>query len=128
MTDEKIQLRVGILGAGDIVRKAYMPLLPNWPGISLVGIYNRSLHAAQDIAQQWQIPFSTDSLDGLLDQQLDAAFVLTSNETHYNFTKRLLENRIDVFSEKPAASTSLEAKELAELADKHGKVLMIGCT
>jgi virulence factor len=126
MTKTGAPLRVGILGAGDILRKAYMPLLPGWPGISIVGIYNRTLQAASDVAGQWHLPFSTDNLDALLDQKMDAAFVLTSNESHFSFTKILLENGIDVYSEKPSASTSLEARQLADLAGKNDRILMIG--
>jgi predicted dehydrogenase len=57
---------------------------------------------------------------------LDAAVVATPAETHYDVVKQCLEHDLDVFVEKPLATTSPQAEELVELARARGRILMVG--
>lgn len=119
-------LRIGIIGAGDIVRKAYIPIFSLLPGLNLVGIYNRTLQPAEEVASLLRIGFHTNNLNDLLEQRLDAAFVLTANDSHYELCKKLLENQVDVYVEKPAATDSQRAQILADLAERERRIFMVG--
>jgi virulence factor len=57
---------------------------------------------------------------------IEAAFVVTPKQTHYEIVMPLLENGIHVFCEKPMAMSIKEAREMVECAEKFGRVLMIG--
>jgi virulence factor len=119
-------LSVGILGAGDITRKAYLPLLSSWPDIHIAGLFNRTRQTADEVVKRWHLPTPVESVDSLIDLGVDAAFVLTSTESHEELIRRLLEADIDVFVEKPATTHSQSTQALAELADERQRVFMVG--
>lgn len=60
--------------------------------------------------------------------KVEAAVVSTPTNTHYEITKTLLSNDINVLVEKPLALKSSEAKELIDLAKERGLVLLVDHT
>jgi virulence factor len=117
--------RVAVVGLGDIAAKAYLPLLAVRPGVELV-VYNRS-RAAVDIAlARYRLQHGTTDLDELVGWKPAAAFVLTASESHAAIVERLLLAGADVLVEKPATLTSQGTQALAELADRNGRILMVG--
>jgi len=57
---------------------------------------------------------------------IDAVVVATPTGTHHALVKAALTAGKDVLCEKPLASTSAEARELAALATARGRILMVG--
>ena len=47
--------RVGIIGAGDIAQKTYLPLLSERKDCQIVGIYSRTNAPAINLAEEFQI-------------------------------------------------------------------------
>lgn len=124
MSSEK-RLKIGILGGWDIARKAYYPLLPSWPGVDVVGAFSRTYETVDPVADRWRIPFRTTDLDALIEQGIDAAFILTSTDSHYDLAKILLNAGVDVYVEKPATESSQETQELADLAAEQDRIFMV---
>lgn len=67
----------------------------------------------------------TEDIDQLIAES-DVVVVATPPPTHFELTKSLLLAGKDVFTEKPITLSTEEAKELAESADKQGRILMVG--
>src|ERR1700754_2300448 len=66
-----------------------------------------------------------DDLDTMLaDESLDAVIVATPPHTHHAIVRAALEAGKHVLVEKPLATTSDDARDLIEVADQHGLVLM----
>ena len=59
-------------------------------------------------------------------EEVKGVVIATPVHTHYSLVKKALMAGKNVYVEKPVATSSLEAKELTELADKKGLVLMVG--
>ncbi|EKE03099.1 MAG: oxidoreductase protein [uncultured bacterium] len=57
---------------------------------------------------------------------IDGVAIATPSHTHYTLVKKALNAGKHVYVEKPIATTSEEAKELNELSDEKGLVLMVG--
>lgn len=123
---EPRRLRVGILGGWDIARKAYFPVLPSWPDADVVGVFSRTEKTVTEVADRWRIAFRTTDINALIKQGVDAAFILTSTDSHFYLAKTLLEAGIDVFVEKPATESSQETRELSELAEARDRIFMVG--
>jgi len=69
----------------------------------------------------------TTEIDPILaDPSVDAIVICTPTSTHYSLAKRALKSRKHVFVEKPLATCSPEAFELAELAESLDLKLMVG--
>src|ERR1017187_9169880 len=57
---------------------------------------------------------------------IDGVVVVTPAQSHFPLCKEFLEAGKDVFVEKPLTLANDESKQLAELADKHKKILQVG--
>lgn len=57
---------------------------------------------------------------------VDGAVVATPAQTHFPICREFLEAGKDVFVEKPLALTNEESRQLAELADRRGRILQVG--
>ncbi len=66
--------------------------------------------------------------DVAADDSIDAAVVATPAGLHPEHTRLLLESGKDVLVEKPLAMNLAEARDLVDLAEKLGRVLMVGHT
>jgi virulence factor len=119
-------MKIAIFGAGGIADKAYLPLLTNWPGVEITGIYSRTAEAAIKAANRWHINNPTNDFDQLMSTHPTAAFVITNNATHFPFSMKLMHAGVDVFVEKPFAITSQETREMADTADASQRILMVG--
>ena len=62
----------------------------------------------------------------VLESEIPAVVLATPAPTHYKFAIAALEAGKDVFVEKPITLQTAEAKALAEYADKHSRILMVG--
>jgi len=119
-------MRIAIIGAGGIAQKGYFPLLTIWPGVEIVSLFSRTQERVTSVCSEWKISNGTTDIQDVLKAKPDAAFILTNNATHFEFCKLMMENDIDVFSEKPLSDSSAQSYELARLADQHQRILCVG--
>lgn len=69
-----------------------------------------------------------DHREILADENISAVVIATPSATHFALVKEALEAGRDVLCEKPLATTSAHAGELAALAHEKDRVLMVGHT
>jgi predicted dehydrogenase len=69
--------------------------------------------------------FAEDYTD-VFSMDLDAIVVCTPAETHFEIVCACLGAGLDVLVEKPLATSARHARQLTELADAQGRVLMVG--
>lgn len=118
-------MRVAIIGVGNFARKAYLPILTAQEGLDLF-LHSRTSERLEQVRRQYRLPLASTELGELMQWQPEAAFVLTPSSTHYALVKQLLQSKVDVFLEKPATLLSSQTQELADLADAHHAILMVG--
>lgn len=118
-------MSVAVIGLGGIAEKAYLPVLSAWEGIELL-LHSRSPAAVARFQAQYRIRRGTTSLDELLGWGPAAAFVITPSSSHRELAERMLDAGVDVYVEKPLTLTLADSRSLAELADRKGKLLMVG--
>ena len=70
---------------------------------------------------------TTSDFDGILaNPEITAVCIITPSHTHFNLVKKAILAGKHVYVEKPISTTSKEAKELKELAEKVGVKLLVG--
>lgn len=69
---------------------------------------------------------TADYLDVIADPALDAVAVVTPTATHFDIARRALEAGKHVLVEKPITTDAAHAEALIALAEKAGRVLMVG--
>ena len=67
-----------------------------------------------------------DFHDILNSKEITGVVVVTPSHTHFKFVKAMLEAGKHVYVEKPISTVAQEARDLADLADSKGLVLMVG--
>jgi predicted dehydrogenase len=95
----------------------------------LKALCERDAVAGASFSQRFPgVPVHTELDDVLNDDSIDAVLIATPPATHHALVKRALEAGKHVLVEKPLATTSADARELIELANRQDLVLMPGHT
>jgi len=98
--------------------------------LSQLGVLSAICDANASRAEEYGTKYSVNyytSIDSLLNsEKFDAAFVCTPTSTHFGIAKTLLQQKKNVFVEKPMTYVSYEGEELLELARKNKVVLTCG--
>jgi len=119
------QVRIGVLGAARIVPSAVISPARSVPQVTIAAIAARNPQRAQAFARKHRIPKVHESYDALIaDPEIDAVYIPLPNSLHCPWTLRALEAGKHVLCEKPLASNAQEAEEMAEAAERAGRVLM----
>src|SRR3989449_5694651 len=121
-------IRTGVIGYGywgpNIVRN-----LRSLEGCQLAAVCDQSPAALQRVRQAYpDLPVTTKPYDLLTSPEIDAVAVVTPVSTHFDLAKVALENGKHVFVEKPFTSTTQQAEELIELADRKNLRIMVDHT
>jgi predicted dehydrogenase len=121
-------IRFGVIGYGywgpNIVRN-----LRNLDSVKVAAICDKSNTSLKRAAQAYpDVQVTTDCSEILTSPDIDAVAVITPVWTHYELAKRALSNGKHVFVEKPFTSTSTQAEELIELAEKNNLQIMVDHT
>jgi UDP-2-acetamido-3-amino-2,3-dideoxy-glucuronate N-acetyltransferase len=117
-------MTVGVVGAG------------YW-GINLVRVFHQlgvlgricdfDMARLKQLAAQYPgVQVGPSYEDVLNDSSLDAVVIATPAETHYSLARQALKAGKDVFVEKPMTLRADETMELLALAERLGRILMVG--
>ena len=112
MTSGSGPLRIGVIGLGDIAQKAYLPVLAAQAGVEL-HLHTRTPATLAAVGATYRVPHRHDTLDALLAQGIDAAFVHAPTEHHLAITRRLLTAGVPAYVDKPLAYDDAGARELS---------------
>ena len=118
-------LKVGIIGLGDIAKKAYLPVLSTRKEIEF-HICSRNEASLRQAALHYRFEHLHQSVEALIAAKPECAFVNTATDAHYHVVRQLLENGIHVYVDKPITMHYHQSKELVELAESKQLTLMVG--
>src|SRR5688500_13396941 len=116
---------IGIVGTGNIAGGYARDALTH-PEIRLVAATDLDPDRAAAFAKEHDCRAHASLDDLLADEGVDIVVNLTVHHAHYEVTKRALLAGRHVYSEKPLALRSSEARELVDLAADRG--LRLGCS
>jgi predicted dehydrogenase len=117
------ELRAAVIGAGRL-GALHALKYASLPGVRLASVVDVDDARAREVAARFGAEASADyrALAG----KVDVASVAAPGSLHHEIASYLLERGVDVLLEKPMAASVRQARELAELTQRHGRVLQIG--
>ena len=119
------QIRFGVLGAARIVPSALIAPARSVPEATVSAVAARDAARATAFAAANGIPRVLPSYQALIDDpEIDAIYNPLPNNLHAEWTIRALEAGKHVLCEKPIASNTREAEQMADAARRTGKVLV----
>src|SRR5215468_2943031 len=118
-------LRIGVIGVG-FLGKHHARILSAMPGVTLVGVVDKNLGRATEIASQYGARPSLDARE--LMGKVDAVTIAVPTELHHEVALPFLSAGIPALVEKPLAKDLDEADGLIAAAARAGAVLAAGHT
>jgi predicted dehydrogenase len=117
------ELRAAVVGVGRL-GALHARKYTNLAGVRLCYVIDTDPRRAREIAAETGAVAlaSHQALAG----KVELASVATPSLAHYTIARDLMQAGIDVLLEKPMAATLAEARELAAIANDHGRILQIG--
>lgn len=119
---------IAVIGCGRIANNAHLPAFAQMDNIRIKYacdiIVEKAEKAKEDFPKIENV--ITDYKVALQDEEVDAVYVLTPNYSHYTVAMDALKANKHVFCEKPITINYPLSCEMAEEANKRGKMLNIG--
>lgn len=119
-------LRIAVLGAGhwgpNLIRNFH-----NHQTSEVAWVVDRDeARLALTRSRYPEVRTAVDPDAAFADPEVDAVVIATPTVTHYELTAAALQAGKHALVEKPIATRAAEAEELCALADRNGRVLMVG--
>ncbi len=122
--EKSAPLRIAIIGAGYVSRH-HIRALKQLDFVSIVGLADQQLDAAQSLAVSSSIALACTTLEELLVLAPDCVFVLTPPSSHAALAIQALDAGCHVFVEKPMAESSDECQAMMAAASRNQRVLSV---
>lgn len=116
-------MRIGIIGTGRIAARFADTALTGIESTYISCVYNPREESAVRFIQQHNIQACTADWDEFVDN-IDAAYVASPHETHYEYSRKLLLSGKHVLCEKPATLKKEQVRELIDIAQNNQLVYM----
>lgn len=112
-------LRIGIVGAGEIVCEAHLPAY-ELAGFTVVAIYNRTKEKAQAVADKYQIPNVFDSIEELVNYpDVDIVDIAITAELQLSVVELAAKAGKHILCQKPLADTIENAQKIIQIGEEY---------
>lgn len=120
-------LRIGLIGAGNLARWAHLPNLKKIQGARLHAVCSSSGARGKSYALRFGAAYCCSDYEEMLqDAEIDVVLILSRNQEHAAQALAALRAGKHVFLEKPLALTDDECRELTSAVGESGKQLTVG--
>jgi len=116
-------IEVGLIGFGLGGKAFHAPVIAAVKGLRLAAVLQRHENTASEIYPGAKVVRTVEELLAIPSIRLVA--ISTPNDSHFAYVKACLGAERDVVVDKPFTTTLAEAKELAQLARKRGRLLTV---
>jgi predicted dehydrogenase len=124
------KIQIGLVGLGEVAQIIHLPILQNYEDtFEIAAICDLSQELLSALGERYHVPAERRYLDAealAKKGDLDAIFVLNSDEFHTDAALAALEHGKHVFIEKPMCLTRQEAEAIIKARDEAGVQVMVG--
>ncbi|MEA2019417.1 MAG: Gfo/Idh/MocA family oxidoreductase [Campylobacterota bacterium] len=117
------EVKIGIIGTGRIAKRfaSESTFVPN---ITVHSALSRNIVNVQKFIKENGILYGFDNLDDFFDTDIDAVYIASPHENHYEHIKMALLNNKHVLCEKPIVLENIQLDELMQLAKDKNLILL----
>lgn len=120
------KINTAVIGFGMAAREFHIPAIVSNDKFNLSQVMTRSEKNQRDLKELYhQAQLITSFDEAINDPSIDLVVIATSNDVHYEYTKKALLQNKHVVCEKPFVESHKDAKELFDLAKKQGVNLKV---
>ncbi len=117
------EINIGIIGCGRIANR-FVSEVKKHHHITIKSVFSRNINKVSDFVLEKGILYGFDDFDKFLDSGIDAVYIATPHQTHYEFAKKCILKKKHILCEKPATLQKEHLQELLGLA-KANKVIFL---
>ena len=126
MQKERKMIRWGILGCGDVTERKSGPPYQQTEGFTLQAVMRRDLEKAKDYAQRHGVAQFYNDADTLInDDSIDAIYIATPPDSHFNYALKVAQAGKPCCIEKPMANSYQECVEIQQAFEQQKIPLFI---
>lgn len=118
-------IKLGIIGTGRIAVR-FIQEASHVNGVEIMSVLSHSLVRAEEFVKKHDILYGYDTIEALLDSDIDAVYIASSHETHYKHCSKALIAKKHVLCEKPVTLQQQHLQKLIELAKENNLVFLEG--
>lgn len=115
-------IRIGVIGTGRIAHR-FIPEAKYVSGVNVEGVFNPHIESAKKFSEKFELNYYTDEIEKLF-EVVDAVYIASPHETHYEYAKKALSYGKHVMCEKPMSLRKAQAEEIFALAKENKCILM----
>jgi predicted dehydrogenase len=120
------ELRIGIIGAGQITRKRHLPGFAAIPGVRVVGVCNLHRESTTRVSREFNIPKTYPGWETLVeDDEIDAVVIGAWPNLHCPVTLAAIGAGKHVLTQARMAMNSREAQRMYDAALEHPELTMM---
>lgn len=121
-------IRIGIIGAGGIVKQRHLPGFAREADVEVVAVCNRRRETAEAVATEWGIPHvETDPYALIGRADINTVLVGTTPYMHRDLTLAALDAGRHVFCQARMARNVGEARDMLRAAEAHPELVTMLC-
>lgn len=114
----------GLIGASNIAQAHMIAAIRSQPDCDVVSVYSSNAERGFEYAKANHIPHSANTLEELLtNPAVQAVYISTTNELHYEQTLAAAKAGKHILCEKPLAMTLDQARRMIKVCQQHQVVL-----
>jgi len=113
---------IGIVGAGDIVRKVHLPVLQNLTGVRIAWLYDRDAARCRAVAEAYQVPWTAANVPDEL-PECDVVLLAVPVPVRESYLRCFARRGTAVLCEKPFALSAAEHSRYLDWFPAH----RLGC-
>lgn len=121
-----MSLKIAVIGCGSIAKHRHLPEYAANEHVEITAVCDIVGERAEAAAETYQAKAYTDYKTLLQEENIDAVSVCLPNYLHAPVSVDALNAGKHVLCEKPMATSTEEADQMIEAAERNGKKLMIG--
>jgi predicted dehydrogenase len=115
------RINVGLIGAGSVAHVFHIPVIRAVPDLRLKTVVDR--HGGRNYGPG--VVVVPDAAILLQDPEIDLVVIATPNTSHFELARQSILANKHVVVEKPFTTTSDQARQLIDLAQKHNRILSV---
>jgi predicted dehydrogenase len=123
---ERRKVRVAMVGAGSMANAVHYPSLASFEDVEFAGICDLNEERLNATADKYGIERRFTDYRSMVEEVApDAVYVIGDPDVMYPLWIWCLEQRLDLYIEKPMGFTAHQARTLARLAEKNGCITQV---
>ena len=126
--NKQSNIRIGIIGAGAIVKQRHLPGLQIIPGVEVVVVCNKHMESAQKVAGAFGIQEAAADWEDIIKRSdLDVIWIGTTPHLHARIAIAAIEAGKHVFCQARMAMNLTEARQMVKAAREHPQQITMLC-